>query len=72
MKRRYLCRACKCDDFEAFVDHDGGDGATAHEIFACFTCQELFYFMPDARPRPWALGIFEVYRDGSPKKASRR
>ena len=31
------------------------------ELFACFYCQDVFYFMPDARPRARELGLFEVY-----------
>jgi hypothetical protein len=31
------------------------------ELFACFDCQDVFYFMPDARPRARELSLFEVY-----------
>jgi hypothetical protein len=33
-------------------------------LFACFDCQDVFYFMPDARPRARELGLFELYQGG--------
>ena len=55
--RRPVCLSCMSFDVEAGVD---GEPAQL-ELFACFDCQDVFYFMPDARPRVRRLGLFEVY-----------
>jgi hypothetical protein len=44
-------------DVEAVVD---GEPAKL-ELFACFDCQDVFYFMRDARPHARRLGLFELY-----------
>ena len=31
------------------------------EFFACFDCQDVFYFMADARPSVRPLGLSELY-----------
>jgi hypothetical protein len=55
--QRPVCLSCMSFDVEAVVD-----AAPAKlELFACFDCQDVFYFMPDARPRARELGLFEVY-----------
>jgi hypothetical protein len=55
--RRPVCLSCMSFDVEAVVD---GELAKL-ELFACFDCQDVFYFMPDARPRARRLSLFEVY-----------
>jgi hypothetical protein len=44
-------------DVEAVVEAEPAKLA----LFACFDCQDVFYFMPDARPRARELGLFELY-----------
>jgi hypothetical protein len=36
------------------------DGEPA-ELYACFECRDVFYFLPDARPAPRRLSLFELY-----------
>jgi hypothetical protein len=47
--------ACRCDEVEVAV------GADRELLFACFKCQQLFYFMRDATPRPRELALSELY-----------
>ena len=55
--QRPVCLSCMSFDVEAVAD---GEPAKL-ELFACFDCQDVFYFMPDARPRTRRLGLFELY-----------
>lgn len=55
--RRPVCVSCLSFDVEAVVDGEPADVA----FFACFDCQDDFYFMADARPRVRELGLFELY-----------
>ncbi len=57
MQLRPVCLTCVSFDVEAVVDGEVDDV----ELLACFECQDLFYFMPDARPRARRLGLFELY-----------
>ena len=54
---RPVCLACVSVDVEAIVDAEPADAA----LFACFDCQDVFYFMADTRPRIKRLGLFETY-----------
>lgn len=54
---RPVCLACLSFDVEAVVDGE----PTEAELFACFDCQDVFYFMADARPRVRQLGWSELY-----------
>ncbi len=65
MRLRPVCWSCVSFDVEGTVD-----GVPAEtELFACFECQNVFYFMPDARPRVRQLTLFELYKEPD---ASRR
>ena len=55
--QRPVCLSCMSFDVEVVVDAE----PPKLELFACFDCQDVFYFMPDARPRARELGLFEVY-----------
>ena len=57
IKLRPLCLSCASFDVETVVD---GEPAEL-QVFACFECQDVFYFMADARPRARTLGLFELY-----------
>ncbi len=57
MRLRPVCWSCVSFDVEEIVD---GVPAEA-QLFACFECQDVFYFMPDARPRARQLTICEFY-----------
>lgn len=61
MRLRPVCWSCVSFDVEGNVD---GVPAEA-ELFACFECQDVFYFMPDARPRVRQLTISELYMEPS-------
>ena len=64
---RPVCLACVSVDVEAIVDGQPADG----ELFACFDCQDVFYFMADTRPRVRRLGLFEMYEiHGASQRAS--
>ena len=47
MKLRPVCLACTSFDVEAVVD---GEPAEL-QVFACFECQDVLYFMADAAAR---------------------
>jgi hypothetical protein len=66
MRLRPVCLTCVSFDVETVVD---GEPAQA-EFFACFECQDVFYFMPDAKPRVRQLGLFQLY--GEPSRAIKR
>ncbi len=55
-----VCLTCVSFDVEGIVDEQPVDA----ELFACFECQDVFYFMADARPRARRLGLFELYQKG--------
>jgi len=55
--RRPVCLSCISFDVEAVFDAEPAQ----LELLACFDCQDVFYFMPDARPRIRRLGLFELY-----------
>jgi hypothetical protein len=55
--RRPVCLSCVSFDVESVVDGEPDDVA----FFACFDCQDVFYFMADARPRVRQLGLSELY-----------
>ncbi len=57
MNLRPVCLACTSFDVEAIVDGE----TTELQVFACFDCQDVLYFMADARPRTRTLGLFELY-----------
>ena len=57
MKLRPVCLACASFDVETVVDGE----LTELQVFACFDCQDVFYFMADATPRVRELGLFELY-----------
>ena len=57
-KLRPVCVTCVSFDVEAVVDGE----PTEAELFACFECRDLFYFLSDARPTPRQLDLFELYR----------
>jgi hypothetical protein len=44
-------------DVEAMVD----DEPAQAELYACFECRDVFYFLSDARPAARQLGLFELY-----------
>ena len=52
-----ICLTCVSFDVEAIVDDEPADIG----LFACFECQDVFYFMADAQPRRRRLGLFELY-----------
>ena len=55
---RPVCLACVSFDVEDVVD----DERTDVQLFACFECRDVYYFMADAQPRRRRrLGLFEVY-----------
>lgn len=55
--RRPVCLACLSFDVEGVVDGELVDG----ELFACFDCRDVFYFIGETRPRIRRLGLFELY-----------
>ena len=57
MPPRPVCLSCVSFDIEAVVDGESADV----ELFACFECRDVFYFMADARPRLRRLGVCELY-----------
>jgi len=57
MERRPVCLACVSFDVEGVVDGERADV----ELFACFDCRDVFYFMADTRPRLRRLSLFEMY-----------
>ena len=57
MPLRPVCLSCVSFDIETVVD---GESAEA-QLFACFECQDVFYFMSDVRPSLRRLGVFELY-----------
>ena len=61
MRLRPVCLTCVSFDVEAVVD---GEPIEA-ELFACFECQDVFYFMADAKPRVRQLGLSQLYGDPS-------
>ncbi len=64
---RPVCLACVSVDVEAIVDGQPADA----ELFACFDCQDVFYFMTGTRPRVRRLGLFEMYeRRGAGSRAA--
>lgn len=68
---RPICLACVSFDVEA-----ADDSAPAEiEYFACFDCQDVFYFLTDARPRVRRRGLSELYGElgvgATPGRASR-
>ena len=56
---RPICLKCVAFDVEQVVDGE----LTESELFACFECQDVFYFMTDASPRVRRLGLFELYTE---------
>lgn len=54
-----VCLACVSFDVEAIVDDEPAEIG----LFACFDCQDVFYLMPDARPRVRHLSISEFYME---------
>ena len=55
---RPVCLTCVSFDVEDVVD---GERAEV-QLFACFECRDVYYFMADAQPRRRrSLGLFEVY-----------
>ena len=66
MRLRPVCLTCVSFDVEAVVD---GEPVEA-EFFACFECQDVFYFMADAKPRVRELGLSQLY--GEPSRAIKR
>lgn len=66
MRLRPVCLTCVSFDVEAVVD---GEPVEA-ELFACFECQDVFYFMADAKPRVRQLGLSQHY--GEPSRAIKR
>ena len=61
---RPICLACVSFDVENVVDREPEQA----EFFACFDCQDVFYFLADARPRARQLGAFELYAAGGDRK----
>ncbi len=59
MPRRPVCLACVSFDVEGVVDGERADV----ELFACFDCWDVFYFMADTPPRLRRLGLFELYEE---------
>lgn len=55
--RRPVCLSCVSFDVESVVDAEPNDV----EFFACFNCQDVFYFMADARPSVRQLDLSELY-----------
>ena len=66
MRLRPVCLSCVSFDVEVIVD---GEPVEA-EFFACFECQDVFYFMPDAKPRVRQLRLSQLY--GEPSAAITR
>lgn len=54
---RPVCLACVSFEVEAVA----GEEAADVDLFACFECRDVFYFMADSRPRQRRLGLFEMY-----------
>ena len=57
MQGRPVCLTCVSFDVEGVFDGERADV----ELFACFNCRDVFYFMADTRPRLRRLGLFEMY-----------
>ncbi|MEP6607429.1 MAG: hypothetical protein ABJA83_01985 [Burkholderiaceae bacterium] len=57
LSRRPHCLSCVSFDVEAIVEGEPRE----IELFACFECQDVFYFMPDAPPQLRKLSVFELY-----------
>ncbi len=55
--RKPVCLSCASFEAEAIIDGQ----PVEVEYFACFDCQGVFYFMPDARPQIRHLGFSELY-----------
>ena len=64
MLLRPVCLTCVSFDVEAVVDEEPVEA----EFFACFECQDVFYFMADAKPRVRELSLSQLY--GAPSRAS--
>ena len=58
-KLRPICLTCVSFEVEMVVDEQVAEG----ELFACFDCRDVFYFMADARPAVRRLRLFELYSD---------
>ena len=55
---RPVCLTCVSFDVEDVVDVERAEV----QLFACFECRDVYYFMADAQPRRRRrLGLFEVY-----------
>jgi hypothetical protein len=54
-------------DVETVVD---GEPVEA-ELFACFDCQDVFYFMADAKPRIRQLSLSQLYEPSGGVKRGR-
>jgi hypothetical protein len=55
---RPVCLACVSFDVEDVLDDERADV----QLFACFECRDVYYFMAGAQPRRRRrLGLFEVY-----------
>lgn len=65
--RRPTCLTCVSFDVEAIVDGE----LTELELFSCFDCQDVLYFMADVRPRVRRLQSFELYAAPSAKEQLR-
>lgn len=61
MRLRPVCLTCVSFDVEAVVDAEPVEA----ELFACFECQDVFYFMADAKPRVRQLGVSQLYSEPS-------
>ena len=55
---RPVCLACVSFEVESVAD----DEPAEVELFACFECRDVFFFMADAQPRRRrTLSAFELY-----------
>lgn len=58
---RPVCLTCQSFDVEGVLEE-----AVEVELFCCFDCRDVFYFMADARPRVRQLTLSELYEQKAP------
>jgi hypothetical protein len=59
---RPVCLSCQSFEVEAVIEEQ----AVEVELFCCFDCCDVFYFMADARPRVRQLNLSELYEQKAP------
>ena len=56
-KLRPVCLACVSFEVEVVTDAGPADG----QLYTCFECRDVFYFLPDTRPKIRRLQLAELY-----------